>query len=289
MSGLDGPAVAAIAELARDAAGAEDLELGKYHIVPTEGGVVQIDLTGDQWRDYPKRKRGTVQVANVAAFAHYYGRHADEDSEVFADLKAGTVTAILDAHHNQHGDQMEDGGARWQQHRLVLTLEKTPAWQTWMTRNRQMMAQEDFAEFLEEHATDVHPEGPVSAGDLLDIAQFFAAHTELQFTSGKRLHDGQTQLQYTEQTTTTGRGGGNLEVPAVFDLAIAPYEDCPGPKLTVRLRYRLNKQTGAVTFGYFLDNPERRAQDAVREIAGKIAADLGVTVMHGTPAPAGQS
>ena len=49
----------------------------------------KIDLTGDQYRDFPKRKTGTVTVRNVASFERYYAKHADEDSEVFADLDAG--------------------------------------------------------------------------------------------------------------------------------------------------------------------------------------------------------
>jgi len=283
VTAVDGHAADVIRELALDAAIPTSLALGEYHTVVTPAGVTQIDLTGDKWRDFPRRKQGTVTVRDVAAFAHYYRRHADPDSEVFADHGKGTVTAVLDAHLSAATDA--EFQARWQQHRLILQLEKTTAWLDWLAHDRDLMPQDAFAEFIEEHATDVATGGAIEAGDLLDVAQFFQAHTEVAFTSGKRLQDGQTQLMYQETTTASTRtAAGELQIPGEFEVAIAPYEDCVDRAIRVRLRYRLNKNTGAVVFGYFLDNPVRREEAAVEEIAGKVAAELGVTVMHGTPA-----
>lgn len=277
-----------VRDLATVAARPHRLDLESLYAVALPGGRVEtIDLTGDQWRDFPRRKAGTVTVRNVASFVQYYGKHADEDSEVFADLDKGTVTAVLDAHHGS-GDDFPDAEARWQQHRLILQLQPTLPWRRWTGKNEQMMPQQQFAEFVEDNARDVDPEGRVKAADLLEIAQKFQAHTTVAFTSGKRLSSGQAQFEYTEETTAKAGQKGTIEIPTEFDLAIWPYEDCKPETaadlkiLAARFRYRI--ENGNLKLGYFLNDPARFAQEAVEQIVVKLAEALDVTVMHGQPA-----
>src|SRR5579859_2951992 len=149
----------AAAEVVRDLAvqGARPhkLELGEFYTLVTPHGVKEIDLTADRWLDWPKRKAGTVTVRNVASFKAYWDKHHDDASEVFADLGAGTVTAVLDAHGTYEQGGGGEDGARWQQHRLILALTPTLPWQEWTAKDRKFMSQELFAEFIEEHASDV--------------------------------------------------------------------------------------------------------------------------------------
>jgi uncharacterized protein YfdQ (DUF2303 family) len=244
------------------------------------GQVHKIDLTGDQYGEFPKRKQGTVTVRNVASFAHYYGKHADESSEVFADLDNGTFTAVLDAHLDSHAGIAST--ARWQQHRLVLQLQQTLPWKTWLANDRQMIGQQAFAEFLEDNARDVAPNGRTTAADLLEVAQSFQAATKVSFTSGTRLATGQTQLTYVEEVDAKAGKRGAIDIPAEFDLAIVPYEDCAPKIMAARFRYRL--ANGELRLGYFLNDPARTARDACEQIAAKLAKACDVTVMLGQPA-----
>lgn len=148
-----------IRDLALEVAAPNRLEPGNIYGWLSEGKVHTVDLTGDQYRDQPQHKRGTVTVRDVASFAHYFERHADSDTEVYADLDAATFTAVLDAHKTD--------SARWQQHRLVLALQTTLPWRTWLANDRKWLTQQEFAEFLEDNARDVAHDGPVTAADLL--------------------------------------------------------------------------------------------------------------------------
>jgi uncharacterized protein YfdQ (DUF2303 family) len=251
------------------------LEPGKIYGWLTDGQVHKIDLTGDDYLEYPRRKRGTVTVRNVASFAHYYAKHSSGFSEVFADLDAGTFTAVLDA----HGPAGED--VAWQQHRLVLQLQQTLPWKTWVSNDRAMMPQQAFAEFLEDNARDVAGKR-VTAADLLEVAQHFQAHTKVNFTQGQRLATGQTQLTYVEEVDAKAGQRGTVEIPAEFDLAILPYEDCAPKVMAARFRYRL--ANGELRLGYFLNDPARTAREACDEIAAKLADQCSVAVMHGQPA-----
>jgi uncharacterized protein YfdQ (DUF2303 family) len=246
-----------------------------YAYVGADGRAQLLDLTDDAYLEFPKRKTGVVAVRNVASFAHYYAKHSSGFSEVFADLDAGTFTAVLDA----HGPEGED--VAWQRHRLVLELEKTLPWKTWTERDRKMQTQQAFAEFVEDNARDVAPNGKTTAADLLEIAQSFQAHTDVKFAKGTRLATGQTQLTYTETIDAKAGQRGEIVIPSEFDLAILPYEDCEHKIMAARFRYRLDG--GDLRLGYFLNDPARHAREACEEIGKKLAETCGVTVMHGQP------
>jgi uncharacterized protein YfdQ (DUF2303 family) len=263
-----------IRDLALEVAAPSRLEPGNVYGWLSNGQVHKIDLTGDAYRELPERKKGTVTVRDVASFAHYFERHADADTEVFADLDDATFTAVLDAHKTD--------GARWQQHRLVLQLQQTLPWRTWLKMDRQMLTQQQFAEFLEDNCRDLAPDGPVSAADLLEVAQSFQAKTSVRFSKGTRLATGQTQLTYVEDVTASAGQRGEIVIPSEFALAIVPYEDCPPALVPARFRYRL--ASGDLRLGYFLADPARIAREAVAQIGEKVAHECTVMVMQGRPA-----
>jgi uncharacterized protein YfdQ (DUF2303 family) len=264
-----------IRDLAYGDALPKKLERGHVYGWLANGQVHKIDLTGDQYRELPERKRGVVTVRDIASFAHYHEKHADAGSDVYANLDDATFTAVLDAH--EAGSE----GARWQQHRLVLALQQSLPWRTWNKLDRRMMPQQEFAEFLEDNCRDLAADGPVSAADLLEIAQSFQANTKVKFSSGKRLATGQTQLTYVEEIDARAGNRGEIVIPSEFFLAIVPYEDCLPAIVPARFRYRLDG--GELRLGYFLADPARIAREAVAEISQNLAAELGVTVMHGCP------
>lgn len=267
-----------VRDLAYETARPAELHPGRrYAWRGADGEVFQTDLTGDM----PARKSGTVTVRDIASFAAYFGKHADESAEVFADIGAATVTAVLDAHHAQDSDQMEDGGARWQQHRLVLQLQTSLPWRTWLEFDRKMRPQADFADFLEDNYRDLAGGGPVAAADLLEVAQDLQAAIKVEFQAGTRLQSGQSRVAQIETIDAKG-ARGKIAIPEEFDLGIAPYEDCDEARIAARFRYRITPD--GLKLGYFLNSPERHRQEAVKEIVAKVAAVLGdLTVMLGSP------
>jgi uncharacterized protein YfdQ (DUF2303 family) len=263
-----------VRDLALDAAVPNKLEPGSIYGWLSDGKVHLTDLTGDAYRELPGRKRGTVTVRDVASFAHYFERHADADTEAYADLDNATFTAVLDAHKTD--------AARWEQHRLVLALQTTLPWRTWLANDRRWLSQQEFAEFLEDNCRDLAPGGPVSAADLLEVAQSFQAKTSVRFSKGTRLATGQTQLTYVEDVTASAGQRGEIVIPSEFALAIVPYEDCPPALVPARFRYRL--ANGDLRLGYFLADPARIAREAVAQIGEKVAHECTVMVMQGRPA-----
>jgi uncharacterized protein YfdQ (DUF2303 family) len=272
---LTGATIEAISDLAVRAELGETLEPGGiYAFMPPNAADPKIvNLRDDQYLDEPRRKRGLVSVTDVASLAQYHAKHGVHESEVFADLDDATITAVLNAH------AANDAG--WQDHRVILTMRRTPQWITWTGQNRVMMSQQAFAEFLEDNAADIAADGPVSAADLIELAQEFHAHTKVTFASGKRLKSGETQFVYTETIEAKGSERGTIAIPDEFELALRPLEDCDLFRIKARFRYRLRE--GQLTLGYHIDDPAQKFRSAVDEVVALAEDKCSVTIMRGRP------
>jgi len=268
-----------VVEQARQAAGPALLEAvdgSEIAVFHTLDGVEIVDLGDDEYADRadrPRRKSGTTVVQDVASFVQYYGKHADTDSEVYANLDAGLITAVLDAH--------EINDPRWGCHRLILQLIATEPWKRWTSKDRRMMPQVEFAEFLEDNLTDLAND-PVPAAEVLEVARTFQARTKVQFSSGIVQASGDIRLKYEETTDASGGARGELTVPHAFAVALAPFDDCDPYKVNARLRHRI--EGGHLKLMFILDRPEDVIRDAVKTVVGQVEDACGITVMRGAPA-----
>lgn len=248
-----------------------ELEPGKFYVFNTPAGVQKVDLTGPDYTGKLTRKIGTTTVRDAASFLAYWTKHHDDASEVYADSERLTVTAVLDA--NTATD------ARFGGHRLHLALRETTAWQQWMRSNGELMGQEDFAEFLEDHLPELLEP---SAADMLEIAQSFQANSKVDFQSATRLNSGQRKFEYVETTTAKAGQKGSLEVPETFIIGLVPFEGSAGYKLTARLRYRIGQN--GLRLGYKLDRPDEVRKTAFADVVKAIGDQIETPVMHGTSA-----
>jgi uncharacterized protein YfdQ (DUF2303 family) len=248
-----------------------ELTPGKVYAFNTPAGVHKVDLTGEEYKDAPVRKRGTTTVRDAESFLAYYGKHADENTEVYADSDRLAITAVLDAHTAT--------AARWSGHRLALSLRETEAWKQWMARDGKLMDQETFAEFLADHLPELLEP---SAADMLEIAQSFQATTKVDFQSATRLSSGQRQFQYVETGTTKAGQKGQLSVPESFVIGLVPFEGSEGYRLTARLRHRITPN--GLTLGYKLERPDEVRRTAFADVLKAIGEQIEAPVMNGTPA-----
>jgi uncharacterized protein YfdQ (DUF2303 family) len=220
-----GGAAQVIVDTALRSAEPAELTRGKIYAVHTSAGVTQIDLTGPQYMDEPSRKVGTTTVRDAISFGAYFEKHADANSEVYANADALTITAVLDAH--------TPDAARWEAHNLRLQLRLTDAWRAWVSNDGELLPQADFAEFLEDRLPDILEP---SAAEMLEIAQSIQASTKAEFKSGTRLSSGERQFQFVETVTAKAGQKGQLTIPERFTIGLVPFEGAEGYKLGARLR-----------------------------------------------------
>lgn len=263
--------VQTIVDTALRSAERHELEPGKYYVFNTPNGISDVDLTGDEFKDAPSRKKGLATVRDAISFLAYYGKHADGSSEVYADNERLTITAVLDANTADT--------ARWGGHRLQLALRTTDAWKQWLALDGKLMAQEQFAEFLEDHLPELL--SPDSA-TMLEIAQSIQGVAKAEFQSGTRLATGERKLAYVETVTAKAGQKGELVIPETFVIGVVPFEGSEGYQLNARLRYRING--GPLQLGYKLERPADVLRTAFTDVVEAIGDNITVPVLNGTPA-----
>lgn len=264
--------VQAVTALAQQALAPKQVEPGNIYLVATAAGAVQtVDLSGPEHTGKLARKTGTTTVRDAASFLTYYTKHHDENTEVYSDVEQLSVTAVLDAH--------QTNSPRFGTHRLVLGLRRTKAWAEWLNLDGQLVDQDRFANFLEDHLPNlVDPD----AATMLEIAQSIKATTKAQFQSSSRLQSGERKFVFTEDTTTSAGARGDLAIPETFKIAVPPFEGADAYSMTARFKYRLNGST--LTLGFKLEQPEERAKAAFADILGAISEGINTPILNGSPA-----
>lgn len=241
-------------------------------VVPQGAHVEQVDNDLDVYRDQPRRHVGTTRLVDVDSFLAHVTRHHDDDvAEIYADPDRLTVTAVY------NGATFLTPG--WGDHRAVLSLARTLAWQAWKSRDGKIAGQLDFAEHLEANLPDiVEPPG----ADMLEIAQTFQARSKVNFDSSQRLSTGETKLSYSEDVDAKAGRKGDVTIPAEFILGLVPFEGAARYRVTARLRYRVGG--GSLAIGYALLRPEEIERTAFNDVLDTIREAVTVPVYLGSPA-----
>lgn len=253
-----------------------------FHVVtPTGYQLHNITEAVEKAQPAPNRKRGTIQVKDLDSLMAYCKDQAgsedvvggDDVGYIYADPDTRTVTAVFN-------DLRAPGTPGWRDHRAVYKAEFTPEFAKWLGRNghEKAMSQTDFAEWIEDNMADVQDPG---AAQLLEVATTIQATTGINFSSAKRLQNGQVQLQYTETIDARAGTGGALEIPREFTLGLRIFKNGDGYRLKARLKYRLH--SGGIKFHYELDRPERSVEDAFAGYVGTLREKSGYQVLLGAP------
>lgn len=214
----------------------------------------------------PKRKRGTIKVADQESFVAMIDVHRTASTTVYAQMSPPKFVAVIDDHGDWPG---------WREHRIVWNAELSSEWKTWAGANKRAMKQVEFAQFIEDNLPDIiEPPG----ADMLEVSRTLEAKKKVNFASGIRLSNGQTELVYEEEIQGTA-AKGKLQIPEAFVIAIPALEGGPRYRISARLRYRID---GAALFMWFdLERPHKVLEDAVAVARQAIADETGVMVVNG--------
>ena len=246
-------------------------EIDGYHHVTVPNGYAHKDITDlvEKAQPQPNRKRGTVAVKDVGSLLAYC---ADQEAQgvgyIYADPDKRLMSAVFnDQRHKAPG---------WRDHRCEFKAEYTPEFQKWLNNDKQQRGQTEFAEFIEDNFADITEP---AAQALLDVATTIQAKTDINFSSAKRLQNGQVQLQYTENIDARAGANGALEIPKEFMLGLRIFKNGGGYKIRARLKYRLH--AGSIKFWYELDRPERSIEDAFAGYVEHVREASGYVVLLG--------
>jgi uncharacterized protein YfdQ (DUF2303 family) len=268
---LDATAIEQIGALSLAANAAQEVGRTTHLVIPKDHRHVDLTDLIEKAEPAPYRKHGTVQLGDLASFNVFVVDQGDPvNTYVYADPETRTLTAVLN-------DQAKDTAvAGWRDFRAVYTAELSREFAAWYGKNKKVMEQEEFAVFIEDNIADVvEPSGEM----LLQVALTLQAKTEVNFSSSKRLDNGQVQLTYSE-TIDARAGTGLIEIPNRFAIGARLFKNGEGYKVYARLKYRLGG--GKLKFWYELDRPENAIEDAFQAYINH-AREAGFTVLIGKP------
>jgi uncharacterized protein YfdQ (DUF2303 family) len=225
------------------------------------------------YREAPSRVRGTAVLTDTLSWLAYFGKHGTDTSEVYGDVKASSVTAILNAPEATGSLDR----AAWGDHRAVLQLEHAPAWLAWRKLDGQLVSQEQFAEHLEDRSPDLRTP---DAATMLELAQSFQATKGVQFESGSALASGQRRLQYLESIEGKAGNRGQLDIPAQIRIQVQVWRGVAiAVPMTARFRFRIGRE--GLRLAYVLDQVDDVLDAAWSSLLGELTDALPVPVLAG--------
>lgn len=251
-------------------------EIGKtvHMVVPDGYRVEELTARRDQRELFDHRKRGTALLLDLPSFITYC-KDQDQPAQgyIYANTDRRSFTAVFN-------DYKSTACAGWRDHRATYAAAFTTEFQRWMDNNGSGKAkdQTNFAEFIEDNFADLVPP---FAQQLLDVATTIQAKTDINFSSAKRLDNGQVQLGYTEVIDARAGADGALTIPREFELGLRIFKNGEGYRLKARLKYRM--ASGQVKFWYELDRPERAIEDAFAGYVKEVQEQSGYSVLIGSP------
>jgi uncharacterized protein YfdQ (DUF2303 family) len=205
----------------------------------------------------PARIRFKPAFVEPESFNRYVNEHKNEDTRVFGNEESSSIIAVV--------DMSKKDGPAWHGHQPVLKLAKTPEWFAWMKSNRQTFTQESFAEFLEEHASEIFEP---SAATMLEIAMTLKGKNDVSWSSATRLDNGAVSLGYSEEVRGVA-GKGDLQIPTRFKISVVVFKGTAPFILECLLRWRFTKEDG-VTFTYIVREWEKAEQQAFRDVLAMV-------------------
>lgn len=274
---IDSSVIDKLSALTAAASAVKSIDNASYILVPDGFELKDVTAALEKAQPAPNRKAGTVRLNDLDSFLTYLGDHADaKDCYIYADLDTRTLTAVL----NEHVVKCGHASPGWRDFRATYTAELSREATTWLTHDKKPKEQEEFAIFLEDNIADVVPGEGLPTGDtLLSVALTLQTKTEVNFSSHKRLDNGQTQLTYSETIDARAQGGA-IEIPREFAIGARLFKGGHGYRIKARLKYRL--AAGKVKFWYELDRPENAIEEAFAEYVAQ-ARSSGFTVLMGKP------
>ncbi|MCC4906933.1 DUF2303 family protein [Microbacterium sp. cx-59] len=252
-----------VTSIAQQAVEPRKVEVGTvYAVADGSGGIRVVDTDGYDLS--PRHKAANRTVTDAISFVTYVNRHCLPGTEVYAHTSASSVVAVIDSHEGT------DSLPGWQKHKLTLGLEHTKAWLAWVARDlgtneRAWMSQQEFAEFIEDRALDVHD--PDHAR-LIELATKFEATTKVEFGSAVRLDNGEVKFEYTETVGPRKGNKGGIDLPKELKLGLRPYIGGPIYYVFASLRYRMRSE--GLVLGVALQRPENILEAAFADIVTEI-------------------
>jgi len=229
----------------------------------------------------PSRKRGTLIIDDTDSFidvAKRYGSLANCNIYLDVDYAKQRINAA--AIFNDHADG--EGEPGWRDHRATFTPRMSEEWKRWLENDRKLLEQAKLAHFMEENIADIATgEGLPSGADVLTFVSAMQETRKVKYGSAVNLQNGMVQIEFIEDGDNGTKG--KLDIFRQFAIGLRPFSNGDAYQIKAFLRYRIDRNTGQITFWFELQRPDRVLEDASKAMVEKIKTATGLPVIFGKP------
>lgn len=233
--------------------------------------------------DAPARKTGTLIAHDVDSYIALLKRHGSlATCNVYLDVDYTASKVYAIAIFNDHNDGNGDPG--WRDYRCTFAPKFSEEWKRWTAGHKAPMEQVKFAHFLEENIADIVQPADTklpSGADLLTFATTLTETRKVKYGSGVNLQNGMVQIEFIEEGDNGTKG--KLDLYREFTIGVRPYFNGDAYQVRAWLRYRIDRNTGAIAFWYELQRHDRALEDASKAIIERIKTEAGAFVIFGKP------
>lgn len=216
-----------------------------------------------EWMPTPARKRQVVTLVSLDSFIGYVLKFQTPETEIFQVKETG-FRAVF--------NYCRPGQAAWCDDVLRYDPVTTSEWAEWTMRDKQIIPQDRFCQFIEDQSQSfISPD----TGAMLDIAKFLDIKSSVAFTAGLTLETGDVKISYQEQTDATMRDGTKT-FPSNIVLGLQIHEG--GPRYQIPARFRYHPKDRKLNFQFTMRRPDLALKDAVKGMREKITAETGLKV-----------
>ena len=261
----------AIAALAAKASGAHVVKTAdnrEFLVVPSGFTEKEVSDAYGLKLAKPKYIKQTVTIETADSLVDYVNRFKGADTVLFAEISSNRIVALIDYHSGELDE------AAHVAHRAKLELPFSEEWQLWTKISGKLMAQLEFARFIEENGADVRAP---DAAELLEAVRDLQAHRKVNFTKAVRTSSDNENFEFQDETKATTRGG--IELPTKFKLGLPVYFGDAEREVFAFLRWKLDE--GALTLGIQLHRIEHWRQAVFKQIVMDVAAKTSCPAVFG--------
>lgn len=315
MDQLTETAIAAVARLAREGdvkvtmISAPSGTPGIPHAVPAllnpaTGRAEGLKPLFDAWRTAPESKTGSARVTTLESFIDLTNRHSILHSAIFAntDWRQPSLTTVID-YHQLHGIPDAEGEkvsaplyhspAEFGRHRVEYKFPLSEEWKAWVGTDKQVMNQQAFAEFIEDHISELaspHEDevsyweeklgGKVAYPNELKLLSIgLKVHASTRVANSVTLQSGEGEITWAEEHRDMK--GDKLVVPSLFIIQLPPFFMGEAIRVPVRLRYRVRE--GAVSWIFQMYRPDVYVTEQVMRDMERAARETDLPAFQNAP------
>lgn len=262
-----------IADLARKASVVQYVDGNdgrRYLIIPDGYDAKDVTDPHGLFPRTPAYIKQRVEVQTLDSLVEYVNAFKTANTKLFADMKANSITALIDYHQ-------QDGKAANVAHAATMALPFSEEWKLWTSIDGGLHGQLEFARFIEENHPDI---ADPNAAELIELTRDLHAHRNVKFTKVVRT-DSDNENLVAEDTTTlkTGASGKGVELPRQFTLRIPVYFGESAIDMTAFLRWKVDDD--GMKLGIKMWRPEHVRQAMFKQIVTGAADRTSLIAVFG--------